>query len=98
MSRGTAVQPAMGNGVAVDLRAEGAKAHEVYRGLKDSHLLDLRVAGQAEPDLLAAAQDVPIETGAAQITGIAFAGRSGLAAAIPANKNAVPVGTSAPKS
>ena len=42
----SAVQPAEGDGVAVDLRAEGAEAHKVYRGFEDRHLLDLRLAGQ----------------------------------------------------
>ena len=84
-----AVQSAEGDGVAVDLRAEGAEAHEVDGGLKDHHLLDFRVAGQTETNLLVAAQDVPLEAGAAAVTGSAFAGEFGLAAAIPADKHAV---------
>ena len=87
--QGPAVQPAEGDGVAVDLQAEGAEAHEVYGGLKNSHLLDLWVAGQAEANLLVAAENIPFEAGAAQIAGASLAGKPGLAAAIPADKHAV---------
>ena len=89
--QGPAVQPAEGDGVAVDLRAEGTEAHEVDRGLENRHLLDLRAAGQAEANLLVAAENIPFEAGAAQIAGASLAGKPGLAAAIPADEHAVVV-------
>ncbi len=62
--QGAAVQPAEGDGVAVDLRAEGTEAHEVDRGLENRRLLDFRAAGQAEANLLVAAENIPFEAGA----------------------------------
>ena len=84
----SAVQPAEGDGVAVDLRAEGAEAHKVDRGFEDRHLLNLRVAGQPKAHLFVAAQDVPFKSGPIEVQGPALAGEFGLAAAVPADKHA----------
>ncbi len=62
--QGAAVQPAEGDGVAADLRAEGTEAHEVDRSLENRRLLDFRAAGQAEANLLVAAENIPLEAGA----------------------------------
>ena len=71
---------------------ESAEAHEDDGGLENRYLLDFRGAGQAEADLLVAAENVPLEAGTTQVTGAPLAGESGLAATIPAaNKHAVVV-------
>ena len=70
---------------------QGAEAHQVDGSLENCYMIQARVAGQAEGDVLIATSNISFEPRAIPVIGAAFAGEHRLAPSIPAHKHAVVV-------
>ena len=80
-----------GNGVAPHLPVQGAEAHQVDGSLENCYMIQARVAGQAEGDVLIATSNISFEPRAIPVIGAALAGEHRSSRPVPPHKHAVVV-------